>query len=107
MTKKLFLFLVLSLIILTSCAKQDNPYTNEVRSKPVMARSGQNFSPYALYNPEITASAGIEAEDVDYATGIFELINPTIDKLEKLTANENVMLYYNQTGQIIIEIKGK
>lgn len=107
MIKKTLLLLVLSCLILTSCTKQGKTYISEVRSKPVVARAGQEYSLYALYNPELTAIAGIEADDVDYAVGTFKLINPTIDKLESLTENENITLYYNQTGQIIIEIKRK
>jgi len=42
-----------------------------------------------------------------YATGIFKLLNPTMEKLKNLSEMENVLIYYNQLGQVFIDIKGR
>lgn len=93
--------------MLASCTTQSKSYLNEAKSKPVEARAGQEFSQYALYSPELTATLGIEAEDIFYAAGTFRLLNPTLAKLESLSNNKNITLYYNQAGHVIIEIKDK
>lgn len=105
MTKKILFLLALCCLILASCAKQGKPYISEVKSKTVEARAGQEFEQYAVYSPELTAKVGIEFEDIDYAVGTYRLINPTLDKLKSLSENDMVTLYYNQIGQVFIEIK--
>jgi hypothetical protein len=97
---------VLCCFIVVSCAKPNRPHISETFSRTVEARAGQKFAQYAVYNPEMTAEMGIEAEDVLYATGIFILMNPTLEKLKNLSTLEHVLIYYNRLGQVIIDVKG-
>jgi hypothetical protein len=73
----------------------------------VDARPGQDFARYAVYSPELTADAGIEAEDVEFASGTFRLINPTVKTLKQLSELGNVSLYYNQSAQVIVSIEAR
>ena len=107
MSKKNFSVFVLCCLVFSSCVKPNRPHTNETASKAVEARAGQIFAQHAVYNPEMTAEMGIEADDATYATGIFMLLNPTLEKLKDLSEMEHILIYYNQLGQVIIDIKGR
>ena len=107
MIRKKFILLVLFCLSLSACSKPVSPYIGESKSKIIEARLGQDYAEYALYNPIMSAEMGIEIDDIEYAIGTFRLLNPTIDKLESLTELDYITLYYNQYGQVIIEIKEK
>ena len=107
MNKGILVSLVICCLLASSCGSQSKPHISETMSKTVDARAGQNYVQYAVYNPVLSVEASIEAEDVEYATGIFLLLNATEEKLKRLSDIEFASLYYNQLGQVIIEIKGR
>ena len=81
MNKKRIVLISLCCLALAACSNQSGPYLSEARPKTVDARAGQDFAQYAVYNPIISADAGIEVEDVEFAagTGTYRLMNPTVE----------------------------
>ena len=103
----MIVLLALCCLSLASCGESAKPYISEAKSKTVEARAGLDYAEYAVYNPAMSSDSGIEAADVEFATGTFRLLNPTVEKLKGLSDIDYVTLYYNQYGQVIIEIKGR
>lgn len=107
MNNLVILLLIFCFLLFSSCSKQSVPFVNEARAKSVDARAGQSYAQYAVYNPAFTADAGIEAMDVEFAKGLFVLLNPSEENLRILSETEYVSIYYNRLGQVLVEIKGK